>query len=243
MVYVIILLTLVVIVVAAARSKNIVLRRIGAFSNMQLTVSEAVESGRAVHVSLGGAALHDRSSITAIAASEIAYHLIVRSAPGDKASFITLSDPVTLALAQDRLMRAYKIRNLMARYSSSLGRWYPSGPLSLAFAAGAGLAMLDEDASTNVLMGQFGPEMMLIAENALRADRFLIAHSDLISGQAIAYAVSDAPLIGEEMYAGAAYMERTPMNVGSVMAQDAFRYLIVAGLIVLAVLAFLGVNI
>jgi len=245
MVYVIILFTLMLTVLAAVRSRNMPLRRINAFSNMQLTVSEAVESGRAVHISFGSSALGERSSISAIAASELAYHLMVRAAPGDKQSFVTLSDPVTLTLAQDRIMRAYRIRNLMSRYNAGLVRWYPSGPRSLAFAAGAGLDMLDNDASTNILVGNFGPEMMLLAEHAIRNDRFLIAHSDSdnIGGLAVAYAVSDAPLIGEELYAVAGYLDRTPIHVGGVMAQDILRYIIIIILIALAVFVFLGVNI
>jgi hypothetical protein len=50
------------------------------------------------------------------------------------------------------------------------------------------------------------------------------------------------PLIGEELYAGAAYIARTPLTVGGVVAQDVVRYLLIALIIGLFFLAVLGTN-
>lgn len=241
MLYAIILFALLVTVLGAVRLRNIPLRRIGAYEAMQLSASEAVESGRVVHVSYGSSALRDTSTVSAIASAEISFHLALRSVLADKPTIITLSDPISLGLAQDRLRRAYKLRNTLSKYRSTLAHWYPKGPLSFALAAGVGIAMLDEDFSTNILLGRFGPEMMLIAENAIRYDRYLVAQSDQVDGQAVAYVVADAPLIGEEMYAGAAYLDRTPLHTGGVIAQDVLRYLVIAAIIVLAILSFVGV--
>lgn len=241
MVYAIILLGLLFTILGAWRLRDIPLRRIAAYNAMQTGVSQAVEGGRATHISFGGSALQDASSVSAIAGAEVAYHLAVRAALADKPSIITLADPVTLSLGQDRLWRAYRLRLMLNRYRGTLARWYPPGPLSLAFAAGVGTAILDEDLAMNILVGRFGPEMMLIAESAIRYDRSLVAQSDRVEGQAVAYVVADTPLIAEELYAGAAYLDRKPIHVGSVVAQDTLRYLIVVAIIVLAILSFLGV--
>lgn len=241
MVYAIILLGLALTLIAV-RFRNIPLRRIAAYSNINLTVSEAVESGRTAHISFGASSPRDASAASAIAAAEIGYFLALRAAPGDKPALLTMSDPVTLALAQDRLRRAYRLRDLMSKYRSTLARWYPQGPLSLAYAAGVGAAMLDEDASTNIVVGKIGPEMMLIAENAIRYDRFFIGQSDQTTGQAVAYVVSDSPLIGEELYVSPAYFDRSGVNAGGVVAQDVLRYLLIGAIIFLAVLSFLGIG-
>jgi hypothetical protein len=207
-----------------------------------MLVGEAVESDKAVHVSFGSSAIRDSTTLAALATAEILYLVAERSALADKPTVVTLSDPVTLALGQDTLRRAYKARGKLAKYRSTLVRWYPQGPQSLAFAAGAGETILDEDASLNVLLGRFGPEMMLTAENAIRYNRLLIAQSDQIDGQAVAYAVSETPLIGEELYAGGAYLSESPLQIGGVLAQDVLRYIVIATIIGLAILSIVGTN-
>src|SRR5215475_283624 len=196
LVYIILLLALVLMIAGAilsARFRFIQLRRINAYNAMPLTVGEAVESEKTVHVSFGSSAVRDTSTIAAVATADILYYLAERAALADKGLLVTLSDPVTLALGQDVLRRAYKARDAQRKYRPSMARWYPQGPLSLAFAAGVGAAMLDEDVSTNILTGHYGSELMLLTENAIRYERFVIAQSDQIDGQAVAFAVSQAP--------------------------------------------------
>ncbi len=245
LVYVILLLALVVTIVGAtlaSRSRFVQLRRIGAYNAMPLTVGEAVESEKTVHVSFGSSAIRDTSTIAAIATADILYYLAERAALADKGVLVTLSDPVTLALGQDVLRRAYKARDALRKYRTTMVRWYPQGPLSLAFAAGVGAAILDEDVSTNILSGRYGPELMLLTENAIRYERFVIAQSDQLDGQAVAFAVSDSPLIGEELYTAGAYLGRRPFQLGGVFAQDVFRVAIIALILGLFVLTLLGVN-
>ena len=70
LVYVILLLALVLTIVGAtlaSRSRFIQLRRIGAYNAMPLTVGEAVESEKTVHVSFGSSAFRETSTIAAVA--------------------------------------------------------------------------------------------------------------------------------------------------------------------------------
>ncbi|MEP7287621.1 MAG: DUF6754 domain-containing protein [Chloroflexota bacterium] len=240
LVYVIILVVLVATLALSVRARSIQLRRISAYTTMPLTVGEAVESEKTIHISFGNSAVRDGTTIAAIASAEILYSLAERAAVANRPPLVTVSDPVTLTLGQDTLRRAYKARNGLKKYHSTMARWYPQGPQSMAFAAGAGAAILDEGVSTNVLVGRFGPELMLLAENAVRYDRIVIAQSDQVNGQAVAYALSDSPLIGEELYAGAAYLGRSSITVGGVIAQDIFRFIVIALMIGLFFLALVG---
>ncbi|PJF34959.1 MAG: hypothetical protein CUN49_13005 [Candidatus Thermofonsia Clade 1 bacterium] len=242
MIYAILLIALLMMAISAVRARAIVLRAVPAYRALQQTVSAAVESGRGVHVSLGSSALLDESALTAIAGAELLYQTAARASGGDLPVTASTSDPVTLGIAQDRLRRAYALRNRPEVFKSTLARWYPSGDASLALAAGVGAALLDEEDSLALLCGRFGAELALIAEAAIRYDRDLLPHSTQIEGQAIAYATSATPLLAEELFVSAAYLEPTPLNIGAAAAQDALRYLVVFALIALAVLAFLGVN-
>jgi hypothetical protein len=240
--YIIILVVVLIMILASTRARALQFRRIPAYTALPLLAGEAVESGRSVHLSFGSSAVRDATTLAALASAEIIYHLAERASLGDRPTFVTLSDPVTLALGQDTLRRAYKARAALRSYRSTMAQWYPQGPSSFAFAAGAGAEILDADASLNVLIGRYGAEMMLLAENAVRYDRTVVGQSDQVIGQAVAYAVSDTLLIGEELYVGGAYLARTPLLVGGVFAQDLLRFLVITVIIGLAILALVGTS-
>ncbi len=236
------LLLTIIFAVWASRLGGVPLRTIAAYTRIPLAAGEAVESGKVVHLSFGSSAVRDSTTLSALAASAILYHFAERAALGDRQSMVTMSDPVTLGLGQDTLRRAYKSQGVLGKYQTTMARWYPQGPLSLAFAAGVGTAMADEGIATNVLLSRFGPELMLIGESAVRNNQSIIAQSDQISGQAVAYVIADMPLIGEELYVGEAYLGRSSLALGGVIAQDILRYLVIVIIIGMAILAFVGIN-
>jgi hypothetical protein len=242
MIYAIVLVALLLTVISAVRARTIALRAVPAYRSLQQALSAAVESGRGTHVSLGSSALLDESALTAMASAELLYQAASRASGGDLPVTASLSDPVTLGVAQDRLRRAYLLRNRLDAFRPTLARWYPSGVSSLALAAGVGASLLDEEDGFALLCGRFGAELALIAETSIRYDRDLLPHSTQIEGQAVAYATSATPLLAEELFVSAAYLEPMPLHIGGAAAQDALRYLVVVFLIVFAVLAFLGVN-
>lgn len=241
MLYAILAIALLAVVLGAIAARRVPLRPNMTYATLQRSVSETIESGRGVHVSLGGSTIGDEKTLTALAAAEVAFTAVSRAAPGDLPALITTADPIVLGVAQDRLRRAYTLRDKPFTYRSTLAQYYPGGALSMAMAAGVGAALVDEDMLTNILVGTFGAEMSLIAEAAARYDRTLFAQSARLEGQAVAYAATAAPLIGEELYAAPAYLEPTQINVGSALAQDALRYLVVGAIVALAVLSLLGV--
>jgi hypothetical protein len=49
------------------------------------------------------------------------------------------------------------------------------------------------------------------------------------------FATADHPLIGEDLFAGTAYVSGTPAHVGSLRAQDVVR-LVIGGVVIVAVI-------
>jgi hypothetical protein len=240
MIYAIILFAFLFTVIGAARARRVNLRTMPAYEAIKKAAFDAVETGRSVHISFGGSALREGSTLTAISTAEILYVTASRTLMADRPTYATLSDQVTHLLALDTLRKAYSQRAKLVQYQDTQARWYPQGEHSLAFAAGAANSILEQDVATNILVGRFGAEMILIAEASTRANRAVIAQSDRIDGQAVAFAVSDVPFIGEELFASAAYLSREPIAIGGVVAQDIMRYLVIFALIGLAALAFTG---
>jgi hypothetical protein len=222
-----------------ARRRSFALRPIAAYTLLPDLMADAVESDQGVHFSTGSAALGQTSTVSALASAELIYRLASRLAVGERSPLITLSDPVTLLLAQDTLRRAYTYRQRQQAYRVRAAAWFPQGRRSLAFAAGASSLAADADVSTSILLGRFGAELALFGASAVRHDQRLIAHSDLVEGQAVAFAQADRVLIGEELYAGAAYMDGRPVDVGGVVAQDVLRWVVIVAIIVAAIQAAL----
>lgn len=233
-----VLFTLAFTLIARSRSQVSPLRTLPAYQSLPHALDTTVETGKALHISLGASAVRDNSTLSALAGAEVMYNVAERAAISDSPTLVTLSDPITLGLAQDTLRRAYKARNQLDKYRPVNAQWYPQGPSSLAFAAGAGIALLDESVATNVFVGRFGPELVLLAENALRTDQTVVAQSDQIEGQAVAYTISPTPLIGEELYVGGAYLSNLPIARGGVVALDILRLLVVLLILLGAIYVF-----
>jgi hypothetical protein len=209
-------------------------RPIPAYVVLPELAADAVESNFLLHFSMGSSALGETSTISALVSAEVIYRLAERLAVSYQTPLITTGSTITLPLAQDTLRRAFEHRQNMASYHTSAAAWYPQGPRSLAFAAGVASLSADKDAASNILLGRFGYEAAWIGESALRYDQGLIMHSDLVEGQALAYAQADHMLLGEELYVGPAYLNGSALEHGGVFALDVLRWLVILGILAAA---------
>lgn len=187
------------------QGKSNPLRRIGAFEVLPQVVGESIEASRPLHVSIGSVTVGDESTVLALAGSEFIYYLTREVAIGDASPLFTVSEGSAVPLALDTLRRAYAHENRRSQYNGFGARWYPAGKRSLAFAAALMSMQADDKLSGNVLVGRYGMELALVLDAAYQKRRKTIASSDLLEGQAIAYAMADEALIGEEVFAAAAY--------------------------------------
>lgn len=206
------------------------LRRIMAYETIPTLVGDAIEADRVLHLSLGGAGIGGESTLLAIASAELVYYIAQRATIGDTSPVITVSNPLALPLAQDTLRRAYQSRGLSNRFSGLAARWYPSGRRSLAFAAGISAMSGIERPAGHVLVGSYGIELALMLMGANRRRVATIASSDQLDGLAIAYAMSDNPLLGEEVFIASAYLSDTNTR-SDVLALDLLRWLVILAML------------
>ena len=212
------------------RKEAFPMRVIPAYEAIPLMIGEAIESGRPMHVSFGGAGLGGSNTALTLASAELFYQVAARNPVG--ATVLTVSDPSALPLGYGTLRRAYADRSERIRDASV--RWYPAGDRSLAFAAALTGVLGDERVSGNVLIGSFGPEIGLVLEAAARRRQSSIAGSVDLDGQAVAYAMSDQPLIGEEMFVAGAYLGDNATQRGSVVTLDVLRWLLILAILIAA---------
>lgn len=218
--------------VARRRRESFPLRPLPAYDAMPQIVGAAIEADRPMLVSFGGAGLGGSSTLLTLASAELFYQVAQRAAAGTVSPILAVSDPSAIALGYGTLRRAYATRGRLDRYRGSGVRWYPAGPRSLAFAAALTATMSSDQVSGNVLVGSYGMELALILDASNRRRLASVAASDQLEGQAIAWVLSERPLIGEEMFVAGAYLGDNATQLGSVVALDTLRGVLIAGIIV-----------
>jgi hypothetical protein len=213
-------------------------RPIEAYERLNRAVGLAVESGTRLHISLGRGNLFTTRGASALAALAMLRKLSERTSLSDRPPVVTSGDASLAILAQDTLQAGYRAAAAENQYRYSTGRLTGLTPFS--YAAGTVPVTRDENVSTNVFLGDFGPEAALLTESAERENSTLIAASDNISAQSVFYASSQAPLIGEELFAAGAYVGAGAAHEASLTVQDVLRWLVILAILIGSLLKFVG---
>ena len=214
------------------------LRVIEAYERLNKSVGIAVENGTRLHISLGRGNLFTARGGSALAGLAMLRRLTERTSVSDRPPIVSSGDASLTILSQDTLQAGYRAAAAEEQYRFSTGRLTGLSPFS--YAAGTMPIIRDENVSTNIFIGDFGNEAALLAEEADRENTNLIAASDNLSAQAIFYASSQDPLIGEELFAAGAYVGAGASHEASLNVQDILRWLIILAIIIGAGLTILG---
>jgi len=190
--------------------------------------SGAIEANRPLHLALGGTAVGEDKTAIALAEAEFFYHIIQRSSASDIPPILSTSAPSSIPLAQDTVRRAWSGGDTLSR-----ARWYPG---DLAYAAAVTGMMEAEEPAAHILAGSFGPELALMIDSADRRGQGSLAVSDRLEGQAVAYAMADECLIGEELFAAAGAVTDDGRAQADAIVLDVWRALLIMGVTVVLLL-------
>lgn len=216
------------------------LRSIPAFRRLARAIGLSVESGSRLHLSIGSGSLTGLEAGSALAGLSVQERITRTISFSDKPPLVTSGDSTLAILNRDVLIHSQRQAGDINQPDVSLSRL--TGLTPFAYAAGAAALIAEEQVSANVLIGHFGSEVALIADAAERQGGVTVGGSDSLTGQAVLYAVSQEPLIGEETYAGAAYLGAGGMHVASLQAQDVLRWGVVVVILGGLLLKLLGLD-
>jgi hypothetical protein len=224
--------------VLQSRRSEAHLRAIPAFSRLRDAIDLAVEDGSRLHIALGDAEITGPRAAAALVGLSMLNRISKVASQGDHPPIASAGDGTVVILAQDTLRTTYQSLGMFDSYNNTLGR--AAGLTPFSYAAGTIPIILDEQVSTNVIAGSFGDEVALLTTTGERSSTLTLAGTDKIQGQAILYATADEQLIGEELYAGGAYVGAGDMHIASLHAQDVIRWLLVVIIIGRAVGGMFG---
>lgn len=239
LVFILIFFGLIVILAVAGRDgSKIEFRKIPAFSKIRRAIDLTVEAGSRLHISIGRGTITGTESAAAFVGLSMLEKITDSASTGDSPPVVTTGDPALAILAQDTLKNSYLETGLIDQYKRTSSQLTGVSPFS--FAAGALPIARDEKSSTSILAGNFGIEIALLTDGCERSGNMSMGGTDDITAQAVLYATANEPLIGEELYAGGAYVDSNPIHTASLRAQDVVRWLIVIVILVGILLKLLG---
>ena len=215
------------------------LRPIPAYDAAQQGFATAAETGRAVHVSPGTG---DLSSGGVKAASTLAGMSVVESVARVSAITgapvqATANAAVAFALTENALRRGYR-RAGWSIESESGGARFLTHDDPLAYVAAASEVVSQNKVSQAVLVGHFGPEVLFLTESQRRSGAQQITGSSNPQALAVMALTADHTIVGEEIFASGAYLERRTSHIASLLSQDGLRWAVLA----LIIIGFIVVN-
>jgi hypothetical protein len=214
------------------------LRKIRAVEKLEQSISMTVEAGTRIHISIGNAELLSASNGSALSGLSSLEKIISVSSLGDRKPLTTSGESNFAILAESVSRGVSHQEKLIGKTEPATGTL--SGVTPLSYAAGALQVIRKEQVSTNLFIGNFGPEIALLAEASAQEFSSTLGASNSLTAQSILFVCADEPIIGEELFALPAYLKRTPSQYASVRVQDVFRWIFIGSMVIGAVLAFFG---
>lgn len=208
----------------ARRGRRRSQRQLAGLERLPAWTGQAVEAGRPLHLAFGSAGVGDDNTAVALAEAEFFHHIIQKASASDVSPLVTMSAATTIPLAQDTLRRAWRDGDYLAR-----AQWTPQGARSLAYAASVSAMTGVDEPAAHILAGSFGPEVALMLDSAGRRGQPSLAVSDQLAGQAVAYAMADEALIGEELFAAAGAIADEGRAPADAAVMDVWRGLLIMG--------------
>lgn len=217
----------------------VLFRRIRAFEALEREMERSVETGDRVHLSLGTGSVIGSDSAPAFVGLSILTRIARTTALSDRPVVVTTGDGAMSILARDTLRTSYSEIGAIGKYEPTLARFL--GPTPYSYVAGIPVLLNTDSVSVHMLNGAFGSEGALAAGFGEREGMFVVAGTEDVQSQALIYATAGNPLIGEEAFAGGAYMGVGGLHKASLRTQDFLRFLIIIIILIGVVLSTLGI--
>ncbi len=212
---------------------KVTIRTIAGVAAIEEAIGRATEMGRPIHYCPGAGDLYGGSSPQTLAGLQILSYVTRTAARYSTRLIVTTSMPDTYVAADEVVKQGYIESNRPDGYVADDVRFISTD--QWAFAAGA-IGIINRDGvATNMLLGQFAAESLLLAEAGNKAGAIQIAGTTNMYQIPYFVAACDYTVIGEELFAAGAQFSQNPTELGSLVGEDWAKIAAVA-LMVLGVL-------
>jgi hypothetical protein len=213
-------------------------RQIKGFEALKGFSGRAVEAGRPLHLSLGTGSMANETTADSLAGLSVLNYLADQASVTGANPTVSMADPTVMLFAQSAVKAAHRGDTAGAEEGYRNIRWI--APQPAAYAAGVMSLLSIDDVDSNVMVGRFGDEYLLMGETAARRDVSHIGGTSDPNTLPLVYVSAQEALLGEEIYAAGAYLQKLPAHIGSLLAQDTMRWIVALTILGGVVIASLG---
>ncbi|MEP6775463.1 MAG: DUF6754 domain-containing protein [Chloroflexota bacterium] len=223
-----------------AQPRHFNLRRIAAYEATTEGLSLSAETGRAVHISpgSGGVGAQGIGTASTLAGMAVVESMARVSAITGAPVQATTNDAIAYALTDNAIRKGYRRAGWSLESEGGEVRFLTHAD-PLAYVAGAAEVIDEQKVSSAVAVGSFGPEVLFLTEAHRRQGAHQIIGSSDAQALALISITANHSIIGEEIFASGAYLDRRTTHTASLLAQDGLRWV----LILLIVVGFIVANV
>uniref|UniRef100_A0A7C4X9Q8 DUF6754 domain-containing protein n=1 Tax=candidate division WOR-3 bacterium TaxID=2052148 RepID=A0A7C4X9Q8_UNCW3 len=219
----------------ARKGKQLFIRKISGLEALDEAVGRATEMGKPVLYVPGLATI---DVISTIASMNILSQVAKKTAEYNTTLLVPNRDPVVYTVAREVVKEAYTDAGRLDAFNPDNVYFLTQDQFGYTSAV-CGTMVRDKPA-TNLFIGYFWAESLVLAETGATTGAIQIAGTDSIFQLPFFIVACDYTLIGEELYAASAYLSREPLLLGSLKGQDWGKMIILAILLLSSLLALVG---
>lgn len=216
--------------------REIWIRRLPALDFIEESVGRAAEMGRPVVCEGFGGGLQGWYAPMIMAGLAVLGHAARICARHGTRIYALMRHENIIPVADEVLRTAYRLEGKLEEYEArkeEMLPWLRQQAQLVAF-------LLREKPATHIMIGPFWHESVQIAETGGRVGAVQIGGTGRLYQIPFFAAVCDMNLIGEEIYAVSAYLQRTPQMLASIATEDYFKVIGIIVVIIGTILATLG---
>jgi hypothetical protein len=221
----------------AKSGKDLYVRKIAGIDAVDDAIGRATEMGRKVFFVPG---IQDLDDVATIAAITILGRVARICAQNDTQLDVPVSKSLVMMTAKEAVREAYSKIGKPDAFKEDMVHYVTDDQFGYA-AAIDGMVMRQKPA-TMFYLGGFFAESLILVETGNEAGAIQIAGTNQPAQIPFFVAACDYTLIGEELFAASAYLEREPRLLGSLKGQDFAKGLFVVAIVVLLILAIFKIN-
>lgn len=194
------------------------LRRLSALEAVKEAVGRATELGRPVFFSTGFGDIVGPDGMQVIAGLDVLSFTSKMCAEYNARVISTVCRENVLPVTEEVVRSAYRMAGRPDAYQPEMVQFL--SPAQMAYCAGSIAIMRREKVAASILIGPFFGEALIMAEAAAEIGAIGIAGTSRLSQLPLFIAACDYVLIGEEMFAGSAYLSGDAVSLGNIASQD-----------------------
>ena len=202
----------------AKSGRKVSIRKIAGLDAIEEAIGRSTEMGRPVHYCPGIGGVGAAEAPQTFAGLAIMGYVGQLAAKFDVPVIVTIRQPEVFPMAEETVRQAYLQEGKSDSYDPTNIRFLSNQ--QFAYAAALFGILSRERPAANFMMGAFWAEALLLAEVGSEIGALQITGTASLSQVPFFVASSDYTLIGEELYAAAAYLSQDAVQLGSILGQD-----------------------